>query len=80
MIKIEKEIAIRQVAIDLNELKRASDDIQRKIDTSNAKITSLESILDENKIMIQMIDRDVEILVRLKQGQDEVSVWTMRFT
>lgn len=70
--KIEKEIAIRAATLEQAEIKKNYDDVQSAVSELESTIAQLEQARENTIMAIQKADTDVELVVRIKQGQDEV--------
>lgn len=70
--KIEKEIAIRAATLEQAEIKKNYDDVQAAVNELESTIAQLEQARENTIMAIQKADTDVELVVRIKQGQDEV--------
>jgi len=70
--KIEKEIAIRAAGMEQTEIKKNYDEVQAALNNLEATLTRVEQMRQDTLVAIQKADSDVELVVRLKQGQDEV--------
>ena len=71
--KIEKEIELRVVTLAQAEMKKMLDEAQATVDRLETDLTQFEREREDIKRAIVNADQDVEFVVRLKQGQDEVS-------
>ena len=71
-IRIEKEIESKRMAIEYNELKRKLDDLTGEENVIVSSISSLRVARDETLAYLDSIENNLEVLVCLKQGQDEV--------
>ena len=71
-IRIEKEIQGKRMAIDYSELKRKLDDLISEEGVLVGVIGSLRQIRDETISALESMEINLELLVYLKQGQDEV--------
>ena len=71
-VRIEKEIASKRMSIEYNELKRKLDDLINEESSLVGLISSLRQTRDEILNYLESIETNLEVLVCLKQGQDEV--------
>ena len=71
-IRIEKEITSKRMAIEYGELRRKLDDLTNEESALVSVIGSLRQTRDEALAYLESIETNLEVLVCLKQGQDEV--------
>ena len=71
-VRIEKEIESKRMAIEYGELKRKLDDLTGEENVIVSAIGSLRLARDETLAYLDSIENNLEVLVCLKQGQDEV--------
>ena len=70
--RIDKEIQAKRLAIEFATLKRKLDDLMNEEAALVGVIGSLRQSRDETQSQLLSIDANLEVLVCLKQGQDEV--------
>lgn len=73
-IRITKEIERKQLCNEQLILKDKLDSIQTMQNQIKDDITSIESLLHSKNVNLSLADSDLEVLVYLVQGQDEVEV------
>ena len=71
-IRIEKEIASKRMAVEYAELKRKLDDLINEEGVLVSCIGGSRQSRDETLKYLESIETNLEVLVCLKQGQDEV--------
>mmetsp|Transcript_8426 Transcript_8426/g.8375 ORF Transcript_8426/g.8375 Transcript_8426/m.8375 type:complete len:1737 (-) Transcript_8426:378-5588(-) len=71
-VRIEKEIASKRMAIEYIEQRRKLDDLTNEENAIVSVIRSLRQARDETLLYLESIETNLEVLVCLKQGQDEV--------
>jgi WD40 repeat protein len=71
-VRIEKEITSKRMAIEYIEQRRKLDDLTNEENAIVSVIRSLRQARDETLIYLESIETNLEVLVCLKQGQDEV--------
>ena len=71
-IRIEKEILAKRMAIDYGDLRRKLDDLTGEESALVGVIGSLRQARDETLAYLESMETNLEVLVCLKQGQDEV--------
>jgi WD40 repeat protein len=70
--RMDKEIQAKRLAIEFTTQKRKLDDLMAEEAALVACIGALRQARDETQGRLQSIDSNLEVLVCLKQGQDEV--------
>lgn len=71
-VRIEKEILAKRMAIDYGESRRKLDDLMGEESALVGVIGSLRQARDETLAYLESMETNLEVLVCLKQGQDEV--------
>lgn len=71
-LRIEKEIQSKRMALEYGDLKRKLDDLTGEENSIVSDIGSLRLARDETLAYLDSIENNLEVLVCLKQGQDEV--------
>lgn len=71
-LRIEKEIQSKRMALEYGDLKRKLDDLSGEENSIVSDIGSLRLARDETLAYLDSIENNLEVLVCLKQGQDEV--------
>ena len=70
--RIAKEIEVKQLSASYGEMKKKLDDMTLQDGDYSASITALKTQRDETVRQLNRVITDIEIVVALKQGQDEV--------
>lgn len=70
--RIQKEIELKNVTRNYGEMKAKLDDMTAQDTALVSEITTLRTSRDETTRSLDGLNNDIEILVTLKQGQDEV--------
>jgi hypothetical protein len=72
LARIQKEIENRKASIILTDWRRALDDTGRDLDHISAQIAHLQQMRSEQNTKLGETSKNIEVLVRIKQGQNEV--------